>query len=263
MRTAALMRSPLLALSLSLSSLSTWSGCPIGDNDLLSGMGRACTLDEANCEQELVCTPAPDISADGLCAPVDSFGSCGEATHPPGRLGGLKSTDADNPIKIDEASDFSTFESERVRKVEGQLRVLPSGVGTAEIGALCPLKHLQVVTDGLVIGKTDLTSLDGLQSLTFVGRGMVVFTNSELTDVRALKNLVDVTARSLTVGPVERSFQLVIADNESLPDADVQQLIATLHETTPALEITACGNRGGRACNGDEATLLSLIAAGN
>lgn len=232
------------------------AGCPIGADDLLPAMGRACRTPEALCDVEHVCRPG-EAPPDGLCAPVMSFGRCDEVdgppSHPPGRLAEIKDT---AEVKIVSASDLEQLRE--VRLVTGSVEIFEDGPADAEVGTLCPLRALQVVGDGLAIGDSDLVDLDGLQSLTSVQAGLAIFNNRELTSLAGLENLVEVTGRQVE-GFV--NLQLIIAGNPQLPESEVTALEDRLRAQHGGnLVSISCSNRAD-VCAGAELQLLNLLAS--
>ncbi len=228
--------------------------CPIGDDDPLPSMGLPCSTREALCGVDMVCRPAA-LPPDGACAPVMSYGSCdddaGAPRHPPGRLGDIKDVDV---LTVESAADLEQLRE--VRLVDGMLQIFEAGPGNADVGDLCPLRTLQLVTEGLGVGDSDLEDLDGLQSLTSVAGGVAVFNNRSLTSLRGLDNLVEVGPR--TVGSFA-SFHVIIAGNPLLPESEVSAFEERIQgDNGGALTIISCSNAGA-ACADDEADLLAYI----
>jgi hypothetical protein len=186
--------------------------------------------------------------------PVTSFGVCddvaGPPTHPAGQLG---STEDAAEVTIDDEADIDLLEGDRL--VSGDVLVFQQGPGGADVGALCGLRDLQRV-GGFAVIDSDVLSLDGLQSLTSVGAGLVVTQNTELRSLAGLANLVDVGLREVSGAGDLADFHVVIAGNQRVPDAEVEALRARL----PAdAQFVACGNAG-RECNAAESALLNLLA---
>ncbi|MBI1945043.1 MAG: hypothetical protein HYS27_05070 [Deltaproteobacteria bacterium] len=236
--------------------LATQGGCPIGDDDLLPSMGAPCSTHEALCGMEHVCRP-PGPPPDGVCAPVMSYGSCddvdGKPSHPPGRLGDSKQADE---VKIESAADLEQLRE--VRLLDGTLEVFEQGPGDADVGDLCPLRTLQLVTDGAAIGDSDLTDLDGLQSLTSVAGGLAVFNNRQLTSLSGLDNLVEVGPRTVESFA---AFHVIIAGNPQLPESDITAFEQRLQgQNGNALRIVSCSNAA-NPCAGEEAELLAFLTA--
>lgn len=243
-------RGPVLVLALA----SITSACPIGDDDALPTMGLPCSTREALCGIELVCRPAA-APPEGLCAPVMSYGSCdgevGAPSHPPGRMGEIKDVDV---LTIEDAGDLEQLRE--VRLVDGMLQVFEAGPGNADVGDLCPLRTLQLVTEGVGIGDSDLQDLDGLQSLTSVAGGLAIFNNRSLTSLAGLENLVDVGPRTVETFA---SFHVIVAGNPLLPEAEVAAFEERLQgRNGGALTIVSCSN-GGAPCAGGEAELLAYL----
>lgn len=232
------------------------AGCPIGDDDLLPAMGAPCLTPDALCSVEHSCRP-PGPPPEGVCAPVMSFGDCdavdGRPTHPPGRLGEIKVTDH---VKIDDADDLEGLRE--VRLVTGTVEVFEEGPGNADVGALCPLRTLQVVGDGLAIGDSDLVNLDGLQSLTSVAHGLAIFNNRDLTSLGGLDNLVEIGPREVETFA---RFNVIIAGNPRLLEGEVTAFEDRLQQKNGgALAIVSCSNAAD-PCAGAEAELLNFLTA--
>lgn len=230
--------------------------CPIGDDDLLPSMGAPCSTHEALCGVEHVCRP-PGPPPDGVCAPVMSYGSCddveGAPSHAPGRLGDSKQVDE---MKIEDAADLEQLRE--VRLLDGTLEIFEQGPGDADVGDLCPLRTLQLVTDGFGIGDSDLTDLDGLQSLTSVAGGLAIFNNRALTSLSGLDNLVEVGPRNVESFT---AFNVIIAGNPQLGEGDITAFEDRLQaKNGGALTIVSCSNAG-NPCAGEEADLLAFLTA--
>ena len=243
-----------LRLLLVVAVVTMADACPIGDDDPLPSMGRPCSTREALCGVEMVCRPGNAPPA-GWCAPVTSYGSCddvaGAPTHPPGRLGDIKDVEV---LTIEDAVDLEQLRE--VRLVDGTVQIFEAGPGNADVGDLCPLRTLQLVTEGLGIGDSDLEDLDGLQALTSVAGGLAIFNNRSLTSLSGLDNLVDVGPRN-TDGFV--SANVIIAGNPLLAESEVAAFEERLQERNgDALTIISCSNAGA-PCADAEADLLAFL----
>lgn len=201
-------------------------GCPAGVNR--DGIGRPCVVEGPPCPQDHVCEAA-DGTADGLCAPIDDYGSCGSATYPL-----APKTVRPESLDVDEPGELGFLRD--VARVEGDLFLDgPFGRGTLQLGTLCDVSGLQQVTGSLLVAQTNLTTLDGLQSLSFVGAGVGIAGNPDLVDLDALGNLVRVVA------PEGRSFEVVIANNGAL-DREALQRFLDVMAARPSIRVVACGN---------------------
>jgi hypothetical protein len=232
------------------------AACEISIDDPLPHFGAPCRVDEGLCGVEYVCQPETPGGVDGACVPVSSYGACddidGAPRHPPGRLGEVKTASV---IEITSAAQMDLIAN--VRKADGLVKVFEDGPGDADVGNLCKMRTLQRVGDGLGIGDSDITTLDGLQSLTSVDSGIAIFNNRQLTSVDALENVVQLGARQVSQF---RRFQLVIANNPRLPQFDVDAVIARLEaQTGGSLDVVACSNQGGPACAGDDQALALFL----
>lgn len=244
------------SLSLFLGALSL-AACAIPNDDLLPGIGQPCTVSEGLCSMEHSCRPDAPGSDSGVCAPVLSYGDCKAPTHPPGRFGTVE----DGDINIDEVIDLPKMEE--VRVVTGRLRIY-SGGGELELGSLCPLAPLQRVGDSLLIGNTNITSLDGLQSLTSVSNGIGLFANSDLTSLSGLEQLVDL--KGCTGG--DQSVELFFANNVELSPSTIDAFVETLEQRFDReVDVVRCGN--GRLpdrdppCELSQVTLLQRLQDGD
>lgn len=248
-----LARRLLLAAALG-SSAAMGGGCAIPDRDPLAGFGARCVVAEGSCDVEHVCRPEEPGADVGTCVPVASYGACDAeepVRHRPGERAEAK---VDVEITIDGPEDLPLIEN--IRAVTGQVRVFKQGAGNAQIGSLCSFRDLQQAGDGLGIGDSDVTSLDGLQSFTSAQSGLAIFDNRRLEDLDGLANLVDITPRQLSD---LASFDLVIAGNTALADDVVDAFVTALEERVGrSLAVIACDN-GGRACEGVQAQLVDLL----
>ena len=202
------------------------AGCPLtGPRD---DIGRACVVDGPPCAPDHVCL-ADDGADEGRCAPIVDYGGCEPATYPvQAGLVRAEGLDVDEPGALGFLRD--------VVRVEGDLFIDGPVVGSPlAVGSLCGVSGLQQVTGSLLIAQTDLEALDGLQSLSFVGRGLGVASNARLTDLAGLANLVQV------VVPDEAPFEVVIAENRTLPAEAVRAFRAALADR-PSIRIHVCGN---------------------
>lgn len=247
------MKSRFLVAAAALAGVMT-PACAIPDRDPLPGLGAPCVVAEGSCDLEHVCRPDEAGADVGVCIPVGSYGACDAdepVKHAPGRRGEAR---VDDDITIDGPEDLALLED--LRAVTGLVRVFKQGAGDVVIGSLCAFRDLQQAGDGVGIGDSDITSLDGLQSLTSIGHGLVIFDNGELTNLDGLGNLVDLTPRPL------RDFaalDLIIAGNGSLADEVVDAFVAGLEERMGReLAVVACNNAG-RPCEGTDAQLLSFL----
>jgi hypothetical protein len=232
------------------------AACGISIDDPFPSFGAPCEVDAALCGVEHVCEPRGVDDPNGRCTPILSFGACddvdGPPTHPPGRLG-EEETRGETEIASVQQMDLIRD----VRKATGLVRVFAPGIEDANVDNLCPMRTLQFVGNGLAIGDSNVTTLDGLQSLTTVLNGFAVFNNRDLTSIAALENLVHVTPKTLENF---EAFDVVIAGNPELPQADVDAFVERLrNQTSEDLRVVACSN-GGPACEGADADLLQFLA---
>jgi len=209
------------------------AGCPIDGSR--EGIGSVCVPGEAVCPIDYYCLPDDADQATGVCAPALDYGSCDAPTWPirPAEL-------RDESLDVDTVGDLDFLRD--VTRVEGDLIIAPPAAGqTLQLGTLCDISGLQQVTGSMLVKNTDLTSLDGLQSLSVVGAGIGIAGNRLLTDIKGLTNLVSAVARD------GDNFNIVIADNATLPDTAIIELRQAIQasEVTSA-RLYACGNaRGG------------------
>lgn len=232
------------------------AGCPIGPTDPLPGFGAQCTIADGHCDIEHVCVPQKPGEATGLCAPIGSFGACdakAAVTHSPGRVGEDKDA---TTIEITGPEDFGLIDG--IRSVTGQVRVFKQGPESARIGDLCAFRALQRVGNGFAVADSDVSSLDGLESVTSVDGGVGIFDDRALTSLDGLQSLVQVGGRQVDTFA---SFDVVIAQNPLLTDAVVDAFVADLKARTGTdLAVVACNN-GGRPCAGDDAQLVGFLVA--
>jgi hypothetical protein len=216
--------------------LAPLAGCPLtGPRD---DIGRACVVDGPPCAPDHVCL-ADDGAAEGRCAPILDYGGCDPATYP--QQAGLVRAEG---LDVDEPGEFGFLRD--VVRVEGDLFIDGPVVGAPlAVGTLCGLSGLQQVTGSLLIAQTDLVTLDGLQSLSFVGRGLGVAGNTRLEDLAGLANLVQVVALDDT-----RDFEVVIAENRVLP-RDALQAFKDALADRPSIRVHACGNAVAQDANDD------------
>lgn len=198
-------------------SVTLSAACGIPQDDPLPGIGARCTVGEGLCSLDLVCVPDDPDSDSGVCAPVLDYGACPKPEHLPGRFG----TVSDGDVLLDEAADASKLDG--VRRVAGRLKVHTPG-SEIDLGTLCTFRALQRVDDGLVLGNTDVETLDGLNSLTSVKNGIAIFGNGDLTSLAGLVNLVDVEPCSVST----RSVQIIIARNDALTKTTIDEFESAL-----------------------------------
>jgi hypothetical protein len=242
---------PLFVLALAASI----AACPIPEDDLLPGIGAPCVLDEGLCPLEHACRPSEAGAADGLCAPVATFGGCEAPTHPPGRFGDVK----DGDVVVDQEEDLPDAAAD-LRVVQGDVRVRRGGVPALAIGDLCVLRALQAVAGSVVVGNTDLASTDGLQSLTSVGRGLALIGNADLATLDGFASLAELAPCRIE----GRDIHAVIARNPRLPRLEVERFVEKLEARTgAAVTIVACENEGlGDACGVDQAPIVQALQDG-
>jgi len=211
------------------------AGCPI--NGPREGIGAPCVPGDAVvCPIDHICLPDDSEQTDGTCAPVLTYGSCDAPTWP-ARVAELR----DEGLEVDAVGDFDFLRD--VSRVEGDLIIAPPGAGEVlQAGSLCEVSGVQQVTGTVLVKNTDITSLDGLQGLSVVGGGVGIVGNRLLVDVKGLVNLLTVAEH--VSGD---SFNVVIADNATLPDTAIIELRQALQaSTTSTATLFACGNgRGG------------------
>ncbi len=215
------------------------AGCPV--NELRDGIGATCSVDGPPCARDHVCL-ADDGVADGLCAPIFDYGACTPPSYPQVLPQTFVPDDAVHDV--DEADDLRKVDD--IARVEGSLFVDARAGNTLLVGDLCRLRGLQQVTGSLLIAQTDIESLDGLQGLASVGAGLGIAANRNLTDLKALENLVRVGFAP------DRTFSIVIADNVNLPEDAVASLRTAL-AARPSIVLHVCGNSRANTQN-DETT---------
>lgn len=216
--------------------LATLAGCPLtGPRD---DIGRPCVVDGPPCATDHVCL-ADDGADEGRCAPIVDYGGCDPATYP--QQAGLARAEG---LDVDEPGELGFLRD--VVRVEGDLFIDgPFAASPLAVGSLCGLSGLQQVTGSLLVAQTDLVTLDGLQSLSFVGRGLGVAGNARLEDLAGLANLVKVVALDDT-----RDFEVVIAENRTLPREALRAFKDALADQ-PSIRVYACGNLAALGANDD------------
>jgi hypothetical protein len=218
------------ALSLALLSVALAS-CAIADDDAVAGIGAPCEVSAGLCPLDLVCMPDEPGASAGVCAPLVDFGTCGETERLPGRFGTVESA-----IAIDEAADTTKLKD--VRLVEDRVTV-HNRVREVDLGDACAFRALQRVGDGFYFGNTDVTSLDGMQSLTSVKNAIAIFGNRELESLDGLASLVEIEPCTVDT----RSLQIVIANNDALPASAVTSFLEELKARFgKAPQAIRCGN---------------------
>lgn len=214
--------------------IGVFAGCAI--DGPRAGIGAVCVPGDDVCPLDHICLADDDTQASGLCAPVLDYGSC-DAPGYPQRDGEVR----DESLEIDVVGDLD-FLDETIR-IEGDLTIKPPAAGqTLVLGDICKTSSLQHVTGSVLVSSTDLTNLDGLQGLSVVGAGIGIAGNRNLVDLKGLQNLITLGARA------NDNFNVVIADNATLPEAEILALRATLEARHSTAIFVICGNtRGGRA----------------
>jgi hypothetical protein len=167
------------------------------------------------------------------------------------------------PVRIERAVDESRLitdlgallDLDGVRRVQGSLTARPPALASLALGNLCPLAGLQHVDDLVTLRNLDVTNLDGLQSLAFVGGGVAVVDNPALTDIAALGNLQvapppDDVGRAL-------EFSVFVANNPALPPEAVDALAVALRPA--GISVFGCGNQQEPDCDGTFAPVLSFL----
>jgi hypothetical protein len=208
--------------------MSALGGCPL--TGVRDSIGLPCFVDgESPCGPDHICE-AEDGALGGVCAPIVDYGAtCDPPTYPQ-QPGAIRRESLD----VGAQSDLGFLDD--VARIEGDLVIDgPFGAAPLAIGTLCGVAGLQQVTGSLFIAQTDLATLDGLQSLSFVGAGIGIAGNPALTDLMGLANLV----RAVPLG--EARFSIVIAENRSLPREALRNLREALADR-PSISIAACGN---------------------
>lgn len=206
------------------------AGCPI--DGVRDGIGAACTVDGDVCPFDHTCLPDdPDDPSTGLCAPILDYGSC-----PAPAYAQKPSKTEDKDVVVDALADVDKLKD--VAHIEGGLKLeFPGAGGLLELGDLCGFAGLQRVDGAAQITETDATSLDGLQGLAFVGGGVLVNSNGELTDVMGLQNLVVATP------PRGRDFGVALSNNRNLDEDAIQELREALRASAPTVKLFTCGNK--------------------
>lgn len=230
--------------------------CAIPENDTLAGFGQRCRVSEGLCSLDLVCRPDEPGADEGLCEPVADYGACKKPEHLPGRVGTVE----DGPVTIDEGADVTKIEG--VRLVNGNVLV-HDRVRELELGDTCAFRALQRVEDGFYLGNTDITSIDGLGSLTSVKNGVALFGNRELESLDGLAHLVEIEPCTVDTN----SVQIVIANNDSLPasaiDSFAEQLEIRLGKRP---QMIRCGNGPSNdedpTCSADAAAVVLALQDG-
>jgi hypothetical protein len=203
-------------------------GCPL--TGLRDGIGQSCIVDgEVPCARDHVCE-ADDGVVDGLCAPIVDYGpSCDSPSYPqwPGKTR-TEGLEVDDPAAVASLEDVVRIEGDLV--LDG-----PFAGPLLAVDPLCGLSGLQQVTGTLLIAQTNLSTLDGLQSLSYVGGGIGIAGNPSLVDLSALANVIRVGV------PDDARVSIVIAENRSLPREALRDLKEALADR-PSITIAACGN---------------------
>jgi hypothetical protein len=217
-------------------------GCPIGG--VGESFGRDCTINAAappSCPIDYVCQV-------DQCVPVSDDGAC----DVPNFGGGAPSTR--NELLINGADDLELANLELVGQVNGSLNIQADGVGNViTLPTMCALRRVQHVGGRTTIAETSLNDLDGLQSLTAVGAGLVIADNDNLTSLAALSSLQ-------SVGPLQgveaayANIRVVVVNNQNLAQTDAAALAERFGD-----DVLFCGNAGGPACNGLGPLLSELI----
>jgi hypothetical protein len=215
----------MIARLLCTTGLLVLAGCPITTST--EPFGQACVVEAS---AELSCPL--DYHCDGACLPILDYGSCDAPLYG----GGLGATR--NELLINGSDDVAAPNLELVGKVNGSVNVQADGIGDLRVGSLCALRRVQLVGGRVTIAESDLTSLDGLQSLTAIGAGLVIVDNPQLTSLAALSSVLsvgifqDVTA----IGDVN----IVIANNANLSQAEADAFAAPFGSN-----VRVCGNGDG------------------
>ncbi len=206
------------------------AGCPIDANR--DGIGAVCEVDGAACPLDHTCLPDDvDAPAAGLCAPILDYGSCPAAAY---AQKDPKIEEED--VVVDAAADVGKLEG--VATIQGNLR-LKAGAdeNVLVLGDLCGLRGLQHVDGTVIVSATDVTTLDGLQGLAFVGDGLLVNSNPELVDVLGLQNLI------VSVAPAGRDVGVLFANNRNLDEPAIKALRDALEARAPGVKVSSCGNK--------------------
>jgi hypothetical protein len=216
------------------------AGCPIAA--ATEPFGQACSNDSAaalSCPLDYQCAD--------VCVPVVDYGDCDAPLYG----GGLGTTR--NGLLINGADDLEAPNLELVGQVQGAVNIQADGVGTIRVGSLCGLRRLQLVGGRMTVAETDLVDLDGLQSLTAIGAGLVIVDNAQLTSLDGLRGLTQVGALAdvVEVGDVN----VVIANNPNLSQAAADAFAAQFQGN-----VRVCGNGDGSVpCDGLGPLLSELI----
>lgn len=231
------------------------ASCAIADDDAVAGIGAPCQVNAGLCPLDLVCHPDEPGATSGVCAPLVDFGTCGGTERLPGRMGTVETA-----IAIDESADTSKLLD--VRLVEDRVTVY-NRVREVDLGDACTFRALQRVGDGFYFGNTDVTSLDGMQSLTSVKNAVAIFGNRELESLEGLASLVEIEPCSVGT----RSLQILIANNDALPASAVDAFLDSLETRLgKAPQAVRCGNGPSNdedpACNAVDAAVVVALQDG-
>ncbi|MBM4279361.1 MAG: hypothetical protein FJ137_00900 [Deltaproteobacteria bacterium] len=229
-------------LALAIVVVVVGGGCPITDNR--DGIGRLCST-AAACPIDHFCLLDGEADDDGVvvgrCAPVIDYGECPAPSWPvkAGRT-------FDGSLDIKAEADLQQLAD--VTTVGGRLRLFDDEGASLALGDLCRLSGLQRVEDTLIVSETDVTTLDGLQSLSMVAGGIAIVDNPNLVDVLGLASL------QFALVPPGRNFAVLLARNGNLSIDAVNELEAAL---APAgIRVFGCGNDRGSPCTVDLTDLL-------
>jgi len=198
-----------------------------GIDEVRDGIGAPCVPDGPPCPRDHVCL-ADDGASAGLCAPILTYGACLAPNYPQVAPETLAES-----IDVAEPGDLTDLDG--ITRVEGDAFIDGQVGQTLAVADLCGLRGLQQVTGSLLIAQTDITTLDGLQGLSFVGAGIGVAANRNLVDLSGLVNLM----RAGTAP--DRDFTIVIADNTTLPPEPIAALREAL-SGRPSIVLKVCGN---------------------
>lgn len=206
------------------------AGCPI--DATRDGIGTACEVDGPACPLDHTCLPDDvDDPGAGLCAPILDYGSC----TPPAYAQRAPLTE-DEAVVVDAAADIGKLEG--VATIEGGLRLRAGdGENLLQIGDLCGFRGLQHIAGSLIVGETDVTTLDGLQGLGFVGDGVLINANPQLVDVLGLQDLI------VSVAPAGRDVGVLFANNRNLDEPAIKELSDSLEAHAPGIKVSSCGNK--------------------
>lgn len=240
-----MIRSMPLALALVVGG--AVAGCPIGQNR--DGIGQPCEVSGDACPLDHTCFPDdvsdPDV---GVCAPILDYGSCDKPAYPQ-----RNPKSDDDGVLVDAASDLAKVE-DLATITGGDLELNAPGAELLELGDLCKLAGVQHVDGAVIVTRTDVKSLDGLQSLGFASGGVLINQNGQLEDVIGLQNLV-------FAKPLENNDAAILfSNNSSLTIAAIQELKDALAATAPGLKVLECNNKDSplpnRTC---DASVLDLL----